>query len=279
MFPNSAEGTERSLSARTGHNSSPPPGSPPSRSEFDTMEQLIDEMMQGNGRDDRTASSRALARDDFRCAITRHFDGFMCERNRVLAERCDLEQVGEVPLRCCHIINEGIMQGIEHGSTDDRVTRKNATVGGDMVILKLFGHRDIAEIITQVDGVHDLRNIITLRSELHPLFNDLGLWFEATEELNRYQICFSRPGVLRAYPNNGFVRFEDHSGRDLPLPSPSLLSLHAVCARVAHMSGAAEFFDEYGRNVEETLFMARDGSSAHVLDYALNRHSLDPSIA
>jgi hypothetical protein len=29
----------------------------------------------------------------------------------------------------------------------------------------------------------------------------------------------------------------------VPLPDPLLLVLHATCARVAHMSGAAGFFD------------------------------------
>ncbi|KZV73561.1 hypothetical protein PENSPDRAFT_602621 [Peniophora sp. CONT] len=264
---------------KTEHHPPTPPRSPPSRPEFDTMEQLIDEMMQGSGRDSRTASNRALARDDFRCAITRHFDRLACKRNRVLVKRRDLEQVGAVPLRCCHILNEGIMQGIEHGSTDERVIRKNATAGGAMTILQLFGHGDIAEIITNKDGVHDLSNIITLRSELHALFNDLGVWFEATAELNAYEVCVHDPADMLPYRYDNIVRFRDHSGRDLPLPSPRLLTLHAVCARVAHMSGATEFFDEIDRDIEEMYVMAQDGSSARILDYALNRFSLAPSVA
>jgi len=37
-----------------------------------------------------------------------------------------------------------------------------------------------------------------------------------------------------------------------PPPDSQLLALHAACARVAHMSGAAEFFNELERDAEET---------------------------
>ena len=45
--------------------------------------------------------------------------------------------------------------------------------------------------------------------------------------------------------------------------------LHAACARVAHMSGAAEAFDKVERDLEDTLVLAVDGSSAHLLDHLL----------
>ncbi|KAJ7710846.1 hypothetical protein B0H17DRAFT_914779, partial [Mycena rosella] len=50
-----------------------------------------------------------------------------------------------------------------------------------------------------------------------------------------------------------------------PLPEPRLLVLHAVCVRVAHMSGAAQALDDFDRDVEDTLVLARDGASANLL--------------
>ena len=50
-----------------------------------------------------------------------------------------------------------------------------------------------------------------------------------------------------------------------PPPNSQLLALHATCARVARMSGAAEFFDKLGWDAEETRVLAFDGSSAHLL--------------
>jgi hypothetical protein len=54
------------------------------------------------------------------------------------------------------------------------------------------------------------------------------------------------------------------------LPSQDLIALHAACARVAHMSGAAEYLDRFERDVEETTVLASDGSSAHLLHGLLN---------
>ena len=38
---------------------------------------------------------------------------------------------------------------------------------------------------------------------------------------------------------------------EVPPPEPLLLALHGTCARVAHMSGAAGFFDRPERDAED----------------------------
>ena len=65
-----------------------------------------------------------------------------------------------------------------------------------------------------------------------------------------------------------FVRFSSPDNR-LELPDPWILSLHATCAQVAHISGAAEAFDRVECNLEDTLVLAADGLSAHLLDQLL----------
>ncbi|KAJ7255046.1 hypothetical protein B0H12DRAFT_1016527, partial [Mycena haematopus] len=55
------------------------------------------------------------------------------------------------------------------------------------------------------------------------------------------------------------------------LPDPRLLALHAVCARVAHMSGARQVLDEFEREVEVTRVLARDGASTILSDTMLSR--------
>jgi len=79
------------------------------------------------------------------------------------------------------------------------------------------------------------------------------------------------------YIRRNFVGPKDHvdgapmvielasNSREAPPSDPQLLALHATCARVAHMSGAAEFFDQLQRDVEETNVLAFDGSSAGLL--------------
>jgi hypothetical protein len=48
-------------------------------------------------------------------------------------------------------------------------------------------------------------------------------------------------------------------------PDPMLLALHTACARVAHMSDAAEFLNQLELDAEETDVLAVDGSSARLL--------------
>lgn len=54
----------------------------------------------------------------------------------------------------------------------------------------------------------------------------------------------------------------------LALPDPSLLALHAVCARVAHMSGTAEYFYKLERETEDTMAVSED--SLHLLNNLLS---------
>lgn len=57
------------------------------------------------------------------------------------------------------------------------------------------------------------------------------------------------------------VTFSTPDPERLPLPDPRYLALHAACARVAHMSGAAEYIDRIFREMEETGVLANDGGS------------------
>jgi hypothetical protein len=60
-------------------------------------------------------------------------------------------------------------------------------------------------------------------------------------------------------------------GVELPqLPSRGLIGLRAACARVAHMSGAAEHDEEFHRDEETTEVMANDGSTAELLNSLLS---------
>lgn len=54
----------------------------------------------------------------------------------------------------------------------------------------------------------------------------------------------------------------------LALPDPGLLALHAVCARVAHMSGAAEYFHKLEWDSEDTTVLSED--SLPLLDNLLS---------
>ena len=83
---------------------------------------------------------------------------------------------------------------------------------------------------------------------------------------------------MRVDGNRLSVRFSSNNP-DARLPNPKLLALHAACARVAHMSGAAEAFDELERDVEETKVLAFDRSSARLLDHLTPPSMTTPGVA
>ena len=136
--------------------------------------------------------------------------------------------------------------------------------------------------------IHRLENILTMEEGLHSLFDKLGLWLEATVCLNLLLRCYHRsrqtyknvpdqytlhaahPGILNHLPE--VVTFT--TSTNLPLPDPKYLAIHAACAKVAHLSAAAEYIDTVHRDVASTLVLARDGSSARVLEAALSRISI-----
>ena len=68
---------------------------------------------------------------------------------------------------------------------------------------------------------------------------------------------------------NKVIKFNTDNPKVLPVPSRESLALHAACANVAHLSGAAEYMDSVIREMEETLVLSSDGASAVVLEHAI----------
>jgi len=92
----------------------------------------------------------------------------------------------------------------------------------------------------------------------------------------RYYVCVAKAQHHSLLRQNSYLATDDRGRRYTTFsetsemgPDPELLGLHAVCARVAHMSGAAEVFDELEREVEATRVLAFDGSSARLLNHVL----------
>lgn len=54
-----------------------------------------------------------------------------------------------------------------------------------------------------------------------------------------------------------------------PVPDPKLLALHAACAKVIHLSGAAEYIYRFERDMKEMRVLATGGGSAGLLHTAL----------
>ena len=106
-------------------------------------------------------------------------------------------------------------------------------------------------------------------------------------QLHRYQVCVPDP-IFKVHLRRCEYLESDDFGRlfvtfspndnGLALPDPRLLALHAACARVTHMSGVAEAFNEVECDVEDTRVLAYDGSSAHLLDHLLTPFVAIPGV-
>ena len=73
------------------------------------------------------------------------------------------------------------------------------------------------------------------------------------------------------------VVFQAHTlqnGKKIEPPSPQLLALHAACAQIAHMSGAAEHLEETFRDTEPISVMTAAPNSANELAHALKKVQL-----
>lgn len=75
-------------------------------------------------------------------------------------------------------------------------------------------------------------------------------------------------GIAPLTPRPPTVRFNDVDPL-IPPPDSRYLRLHAACAKVARLSGAADYIETLNRRVEETCVLATDGSSVDLLSYAL----------
>ncbi|KAF9643148.1 hypothetical protein BDM02DRAFT_3104817 [Thelephora ganbajun] len=264
----------------------PAPSLHPSRPSYDKLEDMIRDSMKPTGKDYRITRKKALARDGFRCMITGLFDVASLGHNVELQH--ENETLGGMPVavETSHILNESTTQGV--GTSERRSVTHYAA--GVMAILRQFGLGHLSLALEAIDGVHETWNLLSLQHDLHNKFDLLGLWFESTDEPNCYKVCFSDVTIGRFIRRNSIL--PETSGPDAsmlvkfspncegaPPPDPQLLALHATCARVAHMSGAAEFLDELERKAEETNVLAFDGSSAYLLSSLMSPYAVIHGVA
>jgi len=133
-------------------------------------------------------------------------------------------------------------------------------------VMHCFGYE---ELLDELNGskVHRLENVMTLVPGFHMDFDRLDIWFIATKEMNRYKLEASDPSFLRSYPD--FVTFTTSDPEKLPVPSPTYLVIHAACAKVAHLSGAAACIDKFYQDMEDGKTLDPNGASANMLEHAI----------
>ncbi|KAK2462469.1 hypothetical protein APHAL10511_005439 [Amanita phalloides] len=233
----------------------------PSRPSFNTM---LEEAPTGH----ETAKRKALVRDGFRCVISGRYDRESVRRFRVLNETPGIELVAT---ECAHILSEST--NVATGEGSGKVYTDYAASA--WAVLSRFSSRE--NLLKELNGpkVHHLENVMTMCLEAHRLFDKLEIWLEPTDVENVYNLGARYPQDIIGYQQ--VITFSTDNPK-LPVPSREYLALHAACAKVAHLSAAAEYMDSVIREMEETLVLSSDGASVAVLEHALwtAQHELDP---
>ncbi|CAE6460738.1 hypothetical protein ACGC1H_005326 [Rhizoctonia solani] len=245
----------------------PTPSNHPSRPSVDARRDAILASIQQAPASHSEAKDYALIRDNYRCLLTGTVDV------RVYSDSPQLqEQLATGPLpplgttECCHILPQFIGQNISHHSG----RRNNAA--NVWTVVQAYGGIPSEQV--NGPGIHHLRNILTLRSDIHNVFDQLLLWLDPVEgQANTYNVRRKFPTLC--YPEvPPIVSFSPDSG--LPTPDPQYLALHAACARVVHLSGAAEAIDSYLRNAQRKKVLSHDALPADIelLDVLLSAEAI-----
>ena len=133
---------------RTSTKECPTTSTPPSRPSFNTTEDMIEEAMEADGKDYKTARRKvrisisctfssptlildqALARDGFRCILTGMFDDVSLLANRGLAREAEASHNSMMStVTTCYIVNESTMQDVDPSGDSGSVVNKVWAIG------------------------------------------------------------------------------------------------------------------------------------------------------
>ncbi|EPQ58694.1 hypothetical protein GLOTRDRAFT_137330 [Gloeophyllum trabeum ATCC 11539] len=115
--------------------------------------------------------------------------------------------------------------------------------------IERFGDISLKGLLGTEESIHSPRNIFIGNSTHHLHFDSLEVWFAPVKNAqgevqpNLYDICCKYGASdLRALGFQQRVAFREivMDRVHVPPPDARILALHAACARIAHLSGAAE---------------------------------------
>ncbi|KAF9015889.1 hypothetical protein BDZ89DRAFT_1076079 [Hymenopellis radicata] len=213
-----------------------------------------------------TSRNKTLARDGYRCTITRLWNSSSCREIKELADKVKATGTARGPVHVCHIVNESLMQ--RNVGDTGATTRDSAA--SFLHILQTFGMDDVAKALAQTNGVHSLANLLCLLSSVQSEFDSQGFGLSPPTRCEHVYTVHTAYEVAAGYRHwqetvtfSVFPhRYETFRDAELALPDPKLLTLHGICARVADISGAVSYFDELDWEVEELTVLTSDGSSS-----------------
>ncbi|KAK7682798.1 hypothetical protein QCA50_014182 [Cerrena zonata] len=248
----------------------PPPSGYDSRTSFDRKQQYINANLVSTPTSHSQSRTNALIRDGYRCMVTGTFDIHSLSKITELAIEFRSYQSARKRsgiTNCCHIIPAS--------TTMNLVYDKAEYVASVWTVLSNFGEPNLVNELRGAN-THHLENILTLDCAPRDYFDQLNMWFDKVNPLDRndhrYFVRLAEAIGSFVYPEfPKEIEFVNHAPDfiTLPLPDYRYLRIHAACAKIAHLSGASEYIDQVFQDIERMPVLANDGSSADVLSNAL----------
>ncbi|KAG0694268.1 hypothetical protein DFH29DRAFT_1006497 [Suillus ampliporus] len=167
-------------------------------------------------------------RDGYRCVVTGMWDG---EHRTASSDQVWVTLIG------AHILKRAI--GV---FTMERAYTAAATWN----IIRHYSGMSEETIQDMESLVDDPSNGMMLEPYAHTVFDKLKVYLEQTERENEYVVKEVGGRWIHRKFLDSTITFRNHAAptRDIPLPNPHFIALHAAICRILHMSGAAEVFTQ-----------------------------------
>ncbi|KIO21020.1 hypothetical protein M407DRAFT_219453 [Tulasnella calospora MUT 4182] len=249
----------------------PTPGSSslPSRPSFDDSQETIMFLMQEAPKSNSAVKQLALKRDNYCCVVTDAYDGATYQEWRKTNPTFEAPTAPRFT-QAAHIFPDSLNQDLAW--PDGLPGKKAENSATAWAVVERFGRVNVITESLNGPDIHRVENVLTMCSSAHELFDRLQLWFEATDAPNTYNMCSNDEGnfnlVLPPILRQVTLKSTNPS---IPLPNSDYLRIHAACAKVAHLSGAAEYLETILNEWEERPVLASDGGSADMLSFLLAR--------
>ncbi|KAG0694265.1 hypothetical protein DFH29DRAFT_1006494 [Suillus ampliporus] len=165
-------------------------------------------------------------RDSYRCVVTGMWDG---EHRPVDSNQTWVSLIGT------RILKRAV--GV---FTMERADTAAATWN----TIRLYSGMSEETIRNMESLVDDPSNGMMLHRDVHAIFDMLKVYLEQTERENEYVVKEVGGRWIHRKFLDSTITFRNHAAptRDIPLPNPHFIALHAAICRILHMSGAAEVF-------------------------------------
>ncbi|THH21128.1 hypothetical protein EW146_g321 [Bondarzewia mesenterica] len=263
---------------RTNKGKHPAVSHHPSRPSGKPSAEAIVQMLAIAPQDYSTSRRLALERDNYRCVISGRFDTTTRDAMRELDPTWQPPTALTAYTELAHIIPESINANSKNPDGRKACIFLIQTYASNAwTVFDGLGEVKVVDDELNGKGIHCMENVMTMAGPVHTAFDYLKLWLEEDPTTpdcyhihTLYPEDYASLGIEnRVVQLTSTKPVSQYGEEGLALPDPRIIALHAACAKVANMSGAAEYIDAVDRDLDEMKVLAHDGGSADVLAAAL----------